>query len=219
MTSLLLFFLIKRDFDALTKANNEVIDSYEQTIRGWVDVIDMRHRETLYHTQRVTKVTLELARMMGITDEQELKCIEQGAILHDIGKIGIPDSILIKPDKLDDQEWEIVKTHPVIARQILSKINFLESSIDIPYCHHEKWDGSGYPRGIAQKEIPLSARIFAVVDVWDALSHSRVYKAKWPEKRVLEYLRKQSGQHFDPNVVKAFLDNYPQLMRAVASRN
>lgn len=219
ITSLLLFFLIKRDFDALTQANKEVIKSYEQTIRGWVRVMDIRHQETLHHTERVTKATLELARLMGITSEKELKHIEQGAILHDIGKIGIPDSILLKPDKLDEEEWTVMKTHPVLAHEVLSNIQYLEPCMDIPYCHHEKWDGRGYPRGIAGEEIPFAARIFTVIDVWDALSHPRAYKAQWPEKRVLDYIREQSGQHFDPRVTKIFLKNYPQIIHTLKNHD
>ncbi len=215
VTSLLLFFLIKRDFDALNKANREVIKSYEQTIRGWIRVMDIRHRETLDHTERVTKATIELAKLMGITSENDLKRIEQGAILHDIGKIGIPDSILLKPGKLDEKEWELMKTHPVIAYEILSKINYLGSCLDIPYCHHEKWDGTGYPRGIAGEDIPLAARIFAVIDVWDALGHARVYKPEWAEEQVLTHIREQAGIHFDPTVVNVFLENYPQIKKQI----
>ncbi len=211
VTALLLFFLIKRDFNALSKANKEVVKSYEQTIRGWVRVMDIRHRETLDHTERVTKMTLELARLSGITNKQELQRIEQGAILHDIGKIGIPDSILIKPGKLNEEEWALMKTHPEIAYEILSKINYLGASMDIPYCHHEKWDGTGYPRGLSGESIPVAARIFAIIDVWDALSHTRVYKPAWAEDRVLNYIREQSSKHFDPVVVSLFLQYYPQI--------
>jgi response regulator RpfG family c-di-GMP phosphodiesterase len=213
-TGILLFFLIKRDFDALSAANREIIRSYEQTIRGWIRVMDMRHRETMHHTERVTRATLELAKLMGITDEEVLKHIEQGAILHDVGKVGIPDSILLKPDKLDDEEWEIMRQHPVIAHEILSKITYLGPCIDIPYCHHEKWDGTGYPRGIRGEEIPISARIFAVIDVWDALRHARVYKPEWKEEDVLAHIEGQSGKHFDPAVVTTFLEHYDTIKSA-----
>jgi len=212
VTGGLLYFLVKKDFDALVAANKEVIDSYEQTITGWIQVMDLRHQETKNHTERVTRMTLRLAERAGITDEKERKRIEQGAILHDIGKIGIPDEILIKPDRLNEREWDQIKLHPLIGYEILSRITFLESSLDIPYCHHEKWNGQGYPRGLAGQEIPLAARLFAVVDVWDALSHARVYKPAWQEEEVLGYLREEAGRQFDPDIVTIFLENYEQII-------
>ena len=211
VTGALLFYLINRSFNALTQANNEVVESYEQTMQGWMHVMDLRHKETKDHTERVTIMTVRLAKLVGLTKESELKCIERGAMLHDVGKIGIPDAILIKPGKLTDEEWVQMKLHPTIAYDLLSRISFLENSLDIPYCHHEKWDGSGYPRGLRGEAIPLAARIFAIIDVWDALCHARVYKSAWTEDKVLNHIAEQAGQHFDPAIVKIFIENYEQI--------
>ncbi len=213
-TGLLLFFLIKRDIGAVTAINQKLVKSYQETICGWVNVMDLRHKETHDHSARVTMMTLELAKQAGITDKKELDHIERGAILHDIGKIGIPDSILIKPDRLDEKEWVQMRKHPGIGYDILSDIDFLQSSMDIPYYHHEKWDGSGYPFGLKGEEIPIAARIFAVIDVWDALTHARVYKSAWPEDKVLNYLKDQSGKHFDPKVVQIFTDHYDEIKQS-----
>ena len=210
-TGSLLYFLIKRDINAVEKAKHDLKQSYEQTIYGWVKVMDIRHKETKNHTDRVTKMTLELARKVGITDPKELECLERGSILHDIGKIGIPDEILIKPGKLTAEEWAIIKEHPNIAHEILSKIEYLRPCIDIPYSHHEKWDGSGYPLGLQGTTIPKAARIFAIIDVWDAVSHPRVYKNAWPEAEVIEHLKSQTGIHFDPDILEVFLNNYEEI--------
>ena len=153
-TGTLIYFLIKRDFDAVKKAKHDLKQSYEQTIYGWVNVMDIRHQETKSHTERVTKMTLKLAQKVGITDPRELECIQRGAILHDIGKIGIPDGILIKLGDLTAEEWAIIQEHPNIAHEILSKIEYLRPCIDIPYSHHEKWDGSGYSLGLQGTAIP-----------------------------------------------------------------
>jgi HD-GYP domain-containing protein (c-di-GMP phosphodiesterase class II) len=149
-------------------------------------------------------MTVRIARAMGMKEE-ELYYVRLGALLHDIGKIGVPDSILLKPGKLTDDEWKIMKKHPEYAFQMLSPIAYLSKAIDIPYCHHEKWDGTGYPRGLKGKQIPLSARIFAVVDVWDALTSDRPYRKAWPKDKAIEYIRSQSGSHFDPEVVDVFM--------------
>jgi len=218
VTGILLFLLIRRDINHITRLNSKLVESYEQTIAGWVRVMDLRHKEAKDHTERVTSMTLEMARLYGHFNAAELKHIERGAFLHDIGKIGIPDEILIKPGKLTEQEWAEMITHPQIAHDILSEIDFLAPSLNIPYCHHEKWDGSGYPQGLKGDEIPLEARIFAVIDVWDALIHPRVYKKAWPEEKVLNQIKEGSGNHFDPQMVQIFLDNYPRLKR-YAERN
>lgn len=213
-TGALLYFLIKKDVGAVEKAKNDLKQSYEQTIFGWVKVMDIRHKETKNHTERVTKMTVELAKKIGITDREELAKIERGAILHDIGKIGIPDDILIKPGKLIAEEWAIIKEHPNIAYEILSKIEYLRPCIDIPYRHHEKWDGSGYPLGLQGKAIPKAARIFAVIDVWDSLNQLRIYKNAWPEAEVIEYLKSMAGIHFDPDILEVFLNNYEEIKAA-----
>lgn len=210
-TGVLLFFLIRKSINELKDANTKLKNGYKQTIDGWMKVLDTRHKETKNHTARVTRMTLELAKISGITDPEELENIECGAILHDIGKIGISDEILIKPSKLTEDEFARIKTHPQIAYDIMSGIDFLSSIVDIPYSHHEKWDGSGYPKGLKGADIPVAARIFSIIDVWDALIHPRIYKSAWPEEKVLKYIQEQAGSHFDPHIVRLFLDNYEQI--------
>ncbi len=199
-------------FENLQRSNRELFQAYDATIEGWSHALDLRDKETEGHTQRVTKMTLDLARRFGFTDEQ-LVHIRWGALLHDIGKMGVPDNILLKPDKLTEAEWEIMKKHPTFALEMLSPIAYLKSCLDIPYCHHEKWDGSGYPRGLKGEVIPLAARLFAVVDVWDALRSDRPYRAGWSVEKTIEHIRSQSGSHFDPKVVEDFLEMVEQPNR------
>ncbi len=189
---------------SIQSAYQELSEAYDRTIEGWVHALDLRDRETESHTLRVTGMTIKLARAMGIT-EPEIDHIRRGALLHDIGKMGIPDSILFKLDKLTDQERTILQKHPVYAKDMLSPISYLHPAIDIPFSHHEKWDGSGYPRGLKGEQIPLAARLFAVVDVWDALRSNRPYRLAWPEDKVREHIRMLSGTHFDPRIVELFL--------------
>ena len=189
----------------LEAANLELETAYEATLKGWVRALDLRDKETEGHTQRVTALTQELAHQIGFNGEG-LVHITRGALLHDIGKMGIPDGILLKPGSLTAEERELMQNHPALAYEMLSPIEFLNPAIDIPYCHHEKWDGTGYPRGLHGEEIPLAARIFSVVDVWDALTSNRPYREPMPLGEVRQYIREQSGSHFDPNVVDAFLD-------------
>jgi len=191
-------------FDGLQRSNSELSRAYEQTLEGWSRALDLRDRETEGHTQRVTEIALRLAQHLGIKGD-DLAHIRWGALLHDIGKMGIPDHILLKPGPLTEEEWKIMRLHPGYAYQMLAPINYLHRALEIPYCHHEKWDGTGYPRQLKAYEIPLSARIFAVVDVWDALRSDRPYRAGWTQDRIFNYLQKQSGSHFDPVVVEAFL--------------
>ncbi len=191
-------------FTALERSNMELHLAYDRTIEGWSYALDLRDKETEGHTQRVTELTIQLARAMGISEE-EIVHIRRGALLHDIGKMGVPDAILLKPDKLTDEEWKIMRRHPQFAYEMLYSIEYLRPALDIPYCHHEKWDGSGYPRGLQGLEIPLPARIFAVVDVWDALISDRPYRPGWSKEQALEYIRQQAGTHFDPHVVEIFL--------------
>lgn len=191
-------------FNNLQRSNVELLKAYDETIEALSYALDLKDKETEGHSQRVTELTLRIAKEMGIPEEQLIH-IKRGALLHDIGKMGIPDSILLKPGKLSDEEWAIMKMHPVYAYQMLSQIEYLRPALDIPYCHHEKWDGSGYPRGLKGKEIPLAARIFAIVDVFDALSNDRPYRKAWPIEKVLEYIREQSGKHFDPQIVEVFI--------------
>ena len=192
-------------FDDLQRSNTELILAYDTTIEGWSRALDLRDKETEGHTQRVAEKTVLMARALGLSDG-ELVHIRRGALLHDIGKMGIPDSILLKPGPLTDEEWIIMRRHPIHAYELLSPISYLRPALDIPYCHHEKWDGTGYPRGLKGEQIPLSARIFAVADVWDALKSDRPYRAGWPEEQVLEYLQQGDGTHFDPRALQVFMD-------------
>jgi putative nucleotidyltransferase with HDIG domain/PAS domain S-box-containing protein len=191
-------------FKDLQRSNSELMLAYEATLEGWSAALDLRDRETEGHTQRVTEMTMELAEAMGIQSE-DLVNIRRGALLHDIGKMGVPDNILLKPDKLNEEEWQHMRMHAVYAYNLLSNINYLRDALDIPYCHHEKWNGTGYPRGLKGEEIPLAARIFAVADVYDALTSDRPYRKGWPPERALDYIREQSGNFFDPRVVDTFL--------------
>jgi len=191
-------------FKDLEKTNIDLATAYESTLEGWARTLEMRDRETEGHSQRVLKLTLELANRMGITGD-EIIHLRRGTLLHDIGKIGIPDDILLKPGPLTKKEWRTMRQHPVYAYEMLSFIPLLAPALDIPYCHNEKWDGSGYPQGLKGEEIPLSARIFAIVDVWDALRSDRPYREAWTDKDALSYIKEQSGKYFDPRVVKKFL--------------
>ncbi|CAG1009442.1 Cyclic di-GMP phosphodiesterase [Anaerolineales bacterium] len=193
-------------FDGLQRANMELSLAYDATIEGWSRALDLRDHETEGHTLRVAELTLKLARAMRV-GESQLTAIRRGALLHDIGKMGVPDSILLKDGKLTDEEWEIMRQHPQLARDMLTPITYLNNALDIPYCHHEKWDGTGYPQGLKGKHIPLAARIFAVVDVWDALTNDRTYRKKWTTQKAREYIVEQIGKHFDPEVVEVFLRN------------
>jgi len=192
-------------FHNLQRSNMNLIRAYDETLEGWARALELRDKETEGHSKRVTEMTVKLGSALGFRDE-DLVNLRRGALLHDIGKMGIPDAILLKTGPLTPEEWEIMKLHPVYAFQMLSSIPFLAPALDIPYCHHEKWDGTGYPRGLKGEAIPLPARIFAVVDVWDALSSDRPYRTAWPQERILAYLREQSGKHFDPRVLDVFLD-------------
>jgi len=191
-------------FNDLHRANTELSLAYETTLEGWSRALDLRDKETEGHSRRVTETTVRLARDMGMSEE-ELKNVRRGALLHDIGKMGVPDHILLKPGPLTEEEWKVMRMHPVYARDLLLPITYLKSALDIPYCHHEKWDGTGYPRGLKGEEIPLPARIFALVDVCDALQSDRPYRSGWPKEQVIEHIKSLSGNHFDPEVVKAFL--------------
>jgi putative nucleotidyltransferase with HDIG domain len=187
------------------QAIEDLSQAYDATLKGWSRVLDMRDHVTDEHTRRVAELTVALARKMGIPDS-EMGHIHRGALLHDIGKMAIPDAILQKPDVLLPDEQEIMKTHPEKAYQILSHIDYLIPAMDIPYCHHEKWDGSGYPRGLKGEEIPFAARLFAVIDVYDALTTDRPYRKAWEKEKALAYIQEQSGKHFSPEVVEAFLE-------------
>lgn len=191
-------------FDRLQQSNLELNMAYDATIAGWSRAMDLRDKETEGHTQRVTDLTLRLAQRMNIR-ESDLRDIRHGALLHDIGKMGVPDNILLKADELTSEEWGKMRKHPEFAYEMLSSIQYLQPALDIPYCHHEKWDGTGYPRGLKGHEIPIAARIFAVVDVWDAITSDRPYRTGWSKEDALEYIKEQSAKYFDPQVVEEFL--------------
>jgi HD-GYP domain-containing protein (c-di-GMP phosphodiesterase class II) len=188
----------------LTQSNTDLRMAYETTLEGWSRALDLRDNDTQGHTARVAALTVILGRAMGM-DTEGIVHLRRGALLHDIGKMGIPDSILLKPGPLTDEEWEVMRRHPVYAYELLSPIPYLRPALDIPHLHHERWDGSGYPLGLKCEEIPLAARVFAVVDVWDALTSSRPYRSKVREERAREIIRQGSGKDFDPRVVESFL--------------
>jgi len=190
--------------EALHLAHQSLQEAYERTIEGWVRALDLRDRETEGHTQRVTELTIKVAGKLGFTDE-ELAHIKRGALLHDMGKMAIPDEILQKPGPLNEAEWEKMRRHPVYAYEMLSPIAYLHPALEIPFYHHERWDGSGYPSGLKGEEIPLAARLFAIIDVWDALCSDRPYRKKLPRREVAEYIREKSGTLFDPKLVDVFL--------------
>ena len=189
---------------AAERVKERLIDAYDKTIESWSKLLDMKDTETEGHSNRVTELTVRVCRSIGM-NEEEILYARWGALLHDIGKIGIPDGILRKPGPLTEDEWTIMRRHPVTAYEMLSPITFLRPALDIPYGHHERWDGTGYPQNLKADDIPIAARLFAVVDVYDALRSDRPYRPGWPEDRVLEYLREQSSHHFDPRAVDAFL--------------
>jgi len=195
----------RRAEDLAGALHDELQEAYDATIAGWARALDLRDHEIEGHSRRVTELTLQVARVLGMS-EADLVHVRRGALLHDIGKIGVPDAILLKPGPLTEEERLVMRRHPDLAAQMLEPIAFLRPALDIPYCHHEKWDGTGYPRGLVGDEIPLAARIFAVVDVWDALRHDRPYRPAWPEDRVRGYLQSLAGTHLDSEVVAAFLD-------------
>jgi putative nucleotidyltransferase with HDIG domain len=196
----------------LRQSEENLVAAYDRTIEGWAKALELRNQETMGHSARVADLTLELARAMNI-DERQMDDIRRGALLHDIGKMGIPDNILLKPATLTENEWRVMRRHPIFAREMLKQIEFLHPAMEIPSFHHEKWDGTGYPNGLVGKEIPMAARIFAVIDVWDALTSDRPYRKAWSHQEALRYILENSGKHFDPQVVKAFLDNLREKQR------
>ena len=199
-----LFDRLQASNKKLEAANIELETAYEATLNGWVRALDLRDKETEGHTQRVTAMTRQLAMSLGIGGD-ELVHITRGALLHDIGKMGVPDRILLKTSDLTVEERELMKQHTTLAYKMLSPIKFLQPAIDIPYCHHEKWDGTGYPRGLRHERIPFKARIFSIVDVWDAMTSDRVYRKALAPAEARRYIHEQSGSYFDPQLVDAFL--------------
>lgn len=198
--------------ETLQRTNQDISIAYDKTIEGWARALEMRDQDTEGHTRRVAEWTTRLAQACGITGAN-LMHIRRGALLHDLGKIGVPDVILLKAGPLTEEEWVVMRKHPILVYEMLSSIEFLRPALDIPYCHHERWDGSGYPRGLRGEEIPIAARIFAVIDVWDALRHDRYYRKAWPEDETVAYIKEQAGKTLDPEIVGIFLDLRPLLTR------
>lgn len=209
-TAALLYWLIGRDIRQRDRLNHMLLTGNEQSLRALVSAMDVRHKETRDHSERVMRMTVALARRAGVEGDA-LRNVRFGALLHDIGKLALPDAILIKPGPLDSDEIALMRTHPELGRDLLMRTAFLRAAIDIPYAHHERWDGTGYPRGLQGEGIPLAARIFSVVDVWDALSFPRVYKPAWPEDEVLDFLRNAAGGQLDPSIVELFMEHYGEL--------
>jgi putative nucleotidyltransferase with HDIG domain len=191
-------------FQDLQRSNSDLAIAYDATIEGWSHALDLRDKDTEGHTLRVTELALKLARALGV-EEDQLIHIRRGGLLHDIGKMAVPDNILLKPEPLTDEEWQIMRQHPQLAHDWLVGISFLKYALEIPYYHHEKWNGTGYPHGLKGELIPLSARIFAVADVWDALTNDRPYRRAWSHSKAFEYMREKSGIYFDPEIIEVFL--------------
>ena len=210
VTGVLLYWLIGRDVRRMDRLNHLLLRGNEQSLRALVSAMDVRHKETRDHSERVMRMTVALARRVGLEGDP-LRHVRFGALLHDIGKLALPDAILIKPGPLTPDEMTLMRTHTVLGRDLLMRTAFLRPAVDIPYAHHERWDGTGYPRGLRGEDIPLAARIFSVVDVWDALSFPRVYKSAWPEPEVIDYLRNAAGGQLDPGIVALFLEHYDEL--------
>ena len=194
-------------FGNLQQSNMSLLQAYDSTIEGWSRALDLRDKETEGHTLRVTDTAIRLGQKLGLRSE-ELKHMRWGGLLHDIGKMGVPDAILFKNESLDHEELETMRKHPALAYEMISPIQYLKPALDIPYCHHERWDGAGYPRGLKGEEIPLAARIFAVADVYDALTSDRPYRSRWTKRQAIDYIRENSGSHFDPQVVNAFIEMF-----------
>jgi putative nucleotidyltransferase with HDIG domain len=192
-------------YEDLQTSNKHLQQAYDKTLEGWSMALQMREKETAGHTRRVAELALKLADRMGISEENKIH-LRRGALLHDIGKLVLPDKILHKVGTLTEEEWKIIRNHPVYAYEWLHPIKYLQPALDVPHYHHERWDGSGYPKGLRGNNIPLFARLFAIVDVYDALSSDRPYRDAWPQKKVLDYLRDQAGKQFDPQIVAIFLE-------------
>jgi putative nucleotidyltransferase with HDIG domain len=187
------------------RLHTELQASYNNTLEGWALTLELRDKETTGHSRRVTELAVALGRRLGVSEEA-LEHLRRGALLHDIGKMAISNTIIQKAGPLTEEEWLVMRKHPEIARSLLANISFLEPALDVPYSHHEKWDGSGYPNGLKGEEIPLAARIFALADYWDAVTHDRPYHKAWPRQQAVDFIRAESGKYFDPALVAPFLE-------------
>lgn len=193
-----------RNIERIRRSEARVWRAYEDTLEAWARALEYRDRETEGHSRRVTELSMELASVLGVSGD-EMTSIRWGSLLHDVGKLAIPDAVLLKPGPLTPDERAQMERHPVYAREMLSRIPFLQTAMAIPYHHHERWDGAGYPEGLAGEEIPLAARIFTVVDQWEALSSDRPYRKAWPRERIIAYIEENAGKIFDPRIVEVFL--------------
>ena len=205
-------------FTNLERSNEELALAYDLTIEGWARALELRDKDTIGHTRRVTEMTERLALAMGM-DQNQLSHVHRGGLMHDIGKISVPDAILHKPSRLTAAERLIMRQHPQRAYDMLSPIPYLRDALDIPYCHHERWDGTGFPRGLKGEEIPLAARLFAVADVWDALTSDRPYRRAWSRNKTRAYIEQQTGKHFDPQVVALFLKMMTEVWPTTVQRS
>jgi len=187
------------------QSEQRIREAYVLTLEGWAKTLEFHDRETLGHSQRVTSLSQRLAEKLGINDPQELEYIRWGALLHDIGKLAIPYEVLRKESELSQEDWEIIKNHPNLAEQLLGNIQYIRPALAIARFHHENWDGTGYPRKLKQEQIPFHARMFSVVDNWDALTTDRPYRKAWSREKTISYLREQSGKKFDPAIVDVFI--------------
>ena len=203
ITAAIVYALVALHDQRQRELRREQERAYDETLAGWAAALDLRDHSTAEHTSRVTELTVALARRAGLVGD-DLVQVRRGATLHDIGKMGVPDEILLKPGALDDAEWVQMRRHPELAVQFLQEIAYLQPALDIPWCHHEKWDGSGYPRGLSGESIPLPARLFAVVDVYDAVTCDRPYRGPMPHDDAMDLVRAGSGSHFDPEAVRLF---------------
>lgn len=195
----------ERALDIAQQSEHKIRDAYARTLEGWAKTLEFHDRETLGHSQRVTTLCHHLAQKMGILDPEELEYIRWGALLHDIGKLGIPSEILRKEGDLTKEEWDLIRSHPTLAGEFLDNIDYIQPALSIAQSHHENWDGTGYPKRLEGEQIPLHARIFAVVDNWDALTTDRPYRKAWSYEKTRDYLREQSGKKFDPKIVDVFI--------------
>lgn len=207
VTSLIIFVImnnLEKNLERVKSANAELYKNYNLTIEAWAKVLEYRDGETAGHSARVTELSIRLAKALGCKGE-EIEQLRSGALLHDIGKLAVPDNILLKPGKLDEAEMQIMQKHPRYGKQMLSGVSFLETSLPIVYSHHERWDGQGYPQGLKGEQIPMLARIFSIVDCWDALNSDRPYRQAWPREKVINYMKDNSGILFDPYILDRFL--------------
>lgn len=192
-----------RLFTDLQRSNLQMELAFDATIEGWAHAVELHAHETEGHSARVVDIALDLAQSLGMPNDEMIQ-LRRGALLHDIGKLAVPDTILFKPGPLTPKDWEVVRRHPLVAYELLQPIEYLRGALVVPYCHHEKWDGGGYPRGLAGEQIPLAARVFAVADVYEVLTSDRPYRSAWEHAKALAYIEEQSGKHFDPRVVEVF---------------